>query len=298
VQRFQFFRETGASSALTYLITKEGIATVQDAVGPHGPYLDPRREWSPPSVDDPAMRGARHDLHVNAWVLALEVDLGDNVRRIRGPRNSYVAPPFHTRDGQRCAIGPDQLRLPGGRTPYGFLRTDRARRRMPVEQFAAIDPDATAELRVRDGSRIDVFDVFVELDRTFRPAKNIDKFERYDHMISGWCGLKHRYTKHCSSPPLVVFVCRDQANAKEFCRAADPVVTAAHAYGGEYPGEWSYPGRDRIFFVAERDIHDGRLAGYALPALPPDVRAVASDDERSARACHPRQRPLFDVAGF
>ena len=34
-----------------------------------------------------------------------------------------------------------------------------------------------------------------------------------------------------------VFVCRDQANAKEFCRAADSGVTAAHAYGGEYASD-------------------------------------------------------------
>jgi hypothetical protein len=241
------------------------------------------------------MRGARHDLHVNAWVLALEARLGAAVRRIRGPRNSYVAAPFHTRDGQRSPIGPDQLRLPGGRTPHGFLRTDRGRRRLPVEQFAAIDPDATVELRARDESRIDVFDLFVELDRTFRPAKNIDKFERYDHMISGWCNLKDRYTKHCTTPPLVVFVCRDQANAKEFCRAADPVVTAAHAYGGEYASEWDHPGRGRMLFVAERDVHDARLVGYALPALPPDVRSMAADD-RSASECHPRQRALLALS--
>jgi hypothetical protein len=239
------------------------------------------------------MRGARHDLHVNAWVLALEAHLGDAVRRIRGPRNSYVPPPFHTREGQRRAIGPDELRLPGGRTPHGFLRTDRGRRRVAVEQFAAIDPDATVELRVRDGGRLDVFDLFVELDRTFRPAKNIDKFERYDHMISGWCNLKDRYTKHCTSRPLVVFVCRDQANAKEFCRAADSVVTAAHAYGGEYPSEWSYPGRERIAFVAELDAHAGDLVGYALPALPPDARVAVASGARDARGCHPRRRLLF-----
>jgi hypothetical protein len=295
VQRFQFFRETGASSALTYVVTHDGIATVRDSIGPHGPYLDPRREWSPPSTEDPAMRRARHDLHVNAWVLALETCLGDRVRRIRGPRNSYIAPPIRTRDGQRSAVGPDELRLPGGRTPHGFLHSDRARRRVAVEQFAAVEPDATVELRLRTDTRIDVFDLFVELDRTFKPAKNIDKFERYDHMISGWCGLKDRYTKHCTAPPLVVFVCRDQANAKEFCRAADPVVTAAHAYGGEYPSEWSYPGRERTFFVAERDIHDGRLVGYALARLPPDVRAAVTDDDRTARACHPRQRTLVDL---
>jgi hypothetical protein len=91
---------------------------------------------------------------------------------------------------------------------------------------------------------------------------------------------------------MVVFVCRDQANAKEFCRAADPVVTAAHAYGGEYPSEWRYPGRERMSFVAERDIYEGRLVGYALPAHPPEVRGAAADDQ-SARDCHPRQRAVF-----
>jgi hypothetical protein len=141
-----------------------------------------------------------------------------------------------------------------------------------------------------------VTDLFVELDRTFKPAKNVDKFERYDHMISGWCTLKDRYAKHCTAPPLVVFVCRDQANAKEFCRAADPVVTAGHAYGGEYANEWDYPGRRRMIFVAERDVHEARLAGYLLPSLPPEVRVAAADGDRSARACHPRQRPFPEVA--
>jgi hypothetical protein len=294
VQRFQFFRDTGASSALTYLVTDAGIATVREAIGPHGPYLDPRREWSAPSTDDPVMRYARHDLHVNAWGLALEAHLGDAVRRVRGPRNSYVAPPTRSAGGERRAIGPDDLRLPGGRNPHGFLRTDRGRRRVAVEEFAAIEPDLTIELRLREGGQIVVTDLFVELDRTFKPAKNVDKFERYDHMISGWCTLKDRYAKHCTAPPLVVFVCRDQANAKEFCRAADPVVTAGHAYGGEYPSEWDYPGRERMVFVAERDVHESRMAGYTLPSLPPDVRVVAADLDRSAAACHPRQRVIGD----
>jgi len=86
-----------------------------------------------------------------------------------------------------------------------------------------------------------VIDLVVELDRTFKSARNIDRFERYDHMISGWCVPKDRYAKHCTAPPVVLFVCRDQANAKEFCRAADPVVTAGHAYGGEYAKRKSKP---------------------------------------------------------
>jgi hypothetical protein len=125
------------------------------------------------------------------------------------------------------------------------------------------------------------------------PSKNIDKFERYDHMLAGWHLHKDRYAKYLPDPPLVVFICRDQSNAKEFCRAADPVVTAAQAYGGEYPAEWPYPARQRMFFVAERDIHEGRLVGYALPEMPPEVRVEQADGDASARGCHPRLRPVL-----
>src|SRR4051794_15100743 len=45
-------------------------------------------------------------------------------------------------------------------------------------------------------------------------------------------------TKYLPDPPLVVFICRDQSNGEEVAPAADPVVTAARAYGGEYPAEW------------------------------------------------------------
>jgi hypothetical protein len=292
VQRFQFFRESGASSALVYLVTDDGITVAKDAIGPRGPYLKPRREWSAPSTDDPAMRRARHDLHVNAWVLAVQALLGDAVRSVRGPRGSHVAPPARTVGGERIAYGPADLPLPGGRTPHGFLRTDLHRRRVEVERFRAIEPDATLELRFQHGERRWHTDLFVELDRTFKPSKNIDKFERYDHMLAGWSRHKDRYTKYLPDPPLVAFICRDQSNAKEFCRAADPVVTAAHAYGGEYPAEWPRPARDRMFFVAERDAHEGRLVGYALPPEPPDVRVQRADGDVKARACHPRQRPI------
>ena len=53
------------------------------------------------------------------------------------------------------------------------------------------------ELRINDRERRWHTDVFVELDRTFKPSKNIDKFERYDHMLAGWSRHKDRYNKHC-----------------------------------------------------------------------------------------------------
>jgi hypothetical protein len=86
----------------------------------------------------------------------------------------------------------------------------------------------------------------------------------------------------------VVFVCRDEDSAREFCRAADPVLTACHSYAGEYPGEWDYAGRERMFFVAERAIHGGSLGAYALPQLPPEVRVMQADGDRRAAGRQPR----------
>jgi hypothetical protein len=67
------------------------------------------------------------------------------------------------------------------------------------------------------------------------------------------------------------------------------VVTACHSYAGEYPGEWDYAGRERMFFVAERAIHEGSLAAYALPRLPPEVRVVQADGDRRAAGCQPQE---------
>ena len=86
------------------------------------------------------MREAQHDVHVVAWVLALQGLLGDKVRQVRGPRSGYLAPPWRTVGGERHDYGPDDLRLPGGRTPHGFLRTDQGRRTPPIASATA-SPD-------------------------------------------------------------------------------------------------------------------------------------------------------------
>ena len=80
-------------------------------------------------------------------------------------------------------------------------------------------------------------------------------------------------------------------------RTADPVASdaadghsaaACHSYAGEYLGEWDYAGRERMFFVAERAIHEGSLETYALPQLPPEVRVAQADGDRRAAGCQPR----------
>lgn len=65
------------------------------------------------------------------------------------------------------------------------------------------------------------------------------------------------------------------------------MVTACR-YAGEYPGEWHYAGRERMFFCAERAIHGGSLEAFALPRLPPEVRVAKADGDRRAAGCQPR----------
>jgi hypothetical protein len=63
------------------------------------------------------------------------------------------------------------------------------------------------------------------------------------------------------------------------------VLRACRAYAGEYPLDWEYPGRERILFVAERDVHEGLLYAYGVPRLPPNVRvSAAHGDPRAGEA--------------
>jgi hypothetical protein len=43
-----------------------------------------------------------------------------------------------------------------------------------------------------------------------------------------------------------------------------------------------------MFFAAERPIHEGSLAAYARPRLPPEVRMAQVGGDRWAAGCEPR----------
>jgi hypothetical protein len=89
----------------------------------------------------------------------------------------------------------------------------------------------------------------------------------------------------------VVFVCRDRGRARDCATHADSVLCACRAYAGEYPFDWEYPARERILFVAERDVHERSLNGYGVPRLPPEVRVSAAHGDPRARltAIEPRE---------
>jgi hypothetical protein len=325
VRRFQFHRRDGGGVPMCYAITAPGLlllhahdrltaleeddVDVETLSGPPSPAA--------PVEGDRLLRQARHDVHVAGWALALEHAVDGAPLAMRGARESVLEPPLRSTQNGRVAIGPSDLSLPSGRTAHEFLRTDQNGGRAQVERFETVRPDTTIELRGRlrepRGERADrgamggatkgrivtaadgTVDLLVELDGRLPEGRAAGKLERYDHLVAGWSVRVPRYGRRLGVPPLVVFVCRDRARARECARRADAVLTACRAYAGEYPADWEYPGRERIMFVAERDAHEESLRAYGVPRLPPDVRVSVAHGDPRARESAAEVRELLTL---
>ena len=196
-----------------------------------------------------------------------------------------LSPPLRSSGETRAPIGPTELRLPGGYTPHEFLRTLSDGRRVELERFDTVRPDATVETQAMD--------FLLELDDRIPRARDAAKLERYDHFLSGWSVQSRRYGKG-QVVPRVLFVCRDRARARDCARAADSLLCACRAYAGEYPFDWAYPGREGIVFAAERDAHEGVGAVYGVARLPPAVRVAAAHGDPQAAEAQPQLRELTD----
>jgi hypothetical protein len=321
VRRFQFHRRDGGSVPMCYAITVAGLRLLHV----HGRATTLQEEdvgvlSEPPSAATPVqgerlLRQARHDVHVVGWALALERALDGPLVALRGVRESMLSPPPHSTSDGRTALGPLDLSLPGGCAPHEFLCTDATGIRVPVERFETVRPDTTIELsgQVRERIGIDAgmcsaesegmrgwaIDLLVELDDRLPTGRAAGKLERYDHLLAGWSVHTKRYGPRRGVLPVVVFVCRDRTRARECTRRADVVLTACRAYAGEYPADWEYPGREGVMFVAERDVYEGRLHGYGVPRLPPEVRVSVAHGDPWAResAVEARELPAVTSLG-
>ncbi|MDE3070498.1 MAG: replication-relaxation family protein, partial [Acidobacteriota bacterium] len=318
IARLQFHRRDGAGVPMCCAITASGeLALARAGAAPRASTrAAPGRpvRGAPGGGARPGARPAlgvrdaprelaqvRHDIHVLGWALALERALGPGRLRLAGARDSVIAPPSRrTSTGERT-VGPRDLRLPGGRTPHGFLRTGPAGEQLEVTRFQSLRPDATVTLArppaagppAEPGGASGLLDVLVERDDRPAGAGGRAKLERYDHFLAGWAMLTRRHGPVAGTLPLVVFICRDRARARECARQADGSLHACQAYAGEYPSEWLYPGRPQILFCAERDVHAGNLLAYGVPALPPPERAERAGGVPGLRAAAAEQRTLL-----
>jgi hypothetical protein len=285
VDRFQFHRRDGGGIPMCYVITTAGLRALEAddrtrAVldHPSGDHVGGRERRA---RGEDTLRQARHDVHVTGWALALADVVSRPCSALRGPEESVLSPPSRSGADGRAAFAPGDLRLPGGRTPHDFLCADLTGRRIEVERFQTVRPDAIIE--VRSAERESATDVIVERDDRRPVGRAAEKIVRYDHFLGGWSAHLARYGQRDEAVPVVVFVCRDRARARECARAADAVLCACRAYAGEYPRDWEYPGRERTLFVAERDLHEGLMRAYGVPRLPPEVRVSAAHGDPLAR---------------
>jgi Replication-relaxation len=301
VERFQFHRRDGGGIPMCYVIAAGGLRTLEahghsDVVVGEGANAAPSSRRTLAGAHGGALKQACHDVHVTGWALALAAVLDGECAGLRGPAESVLSPPTHASVDGRVALARRDLQLPGGRTPHDFLRTDGAGQHVEVERFETLRPDAIVEVAAL-GPRRTAIDVMIELDDRLAAGQGARKLQRYDHFLSGWSVHTRRYGRRAEAVPLVVFVCRDRGRARECARVADSVLLACRAYAGEYPQDWDYIGRERIVFVAERDVHESLLRGYGVPRLPPEVRVSAAHGDPCAREAAVEPRDLLAGVG-
>ena len=257
VDRLQFHRRDGGGVPMCYVLTGAGAQLMDTHRADHDPRPGDAHTSQPSRWADGVptrLRQARREVHVAGWVLALERALGAGPLKLRGAAESVISPPLRPSTDGPKVIAPTDLRLPGGRTPHDFLRPQDGCEDGEAEHFETVRPDATVELPAgappmghppaggsgaggphveREGT--ETLDVMVELDDRLPIGRAAGKLVRYDHFLAGWSAHVGRYGRRREATPLVVFVCRDRARARECARASDSLLRACRAYAGEYP---------------------------------------------------------------
>jgi hypothetical protein len=248
VARFQLYRGDGGGVPLCVTAT----AAALELIGARG--------RAPVDLGDHALPGLRNGLHLVGWILALEALLGGALSDVLGPGRAAIAP------GGGRSLGPAELVLEDGLRARDFLLSAPDGSRRAVERFAPVHPDAVVAL-ASDDVRAPAGDLLVVRERHER----IGWLERYDHLLSGWWRAVARYSR-AGAPPSLVVLCADAERARECALEADGVLCATLARIGSDPFQWERPGRKRISFVAESDVHAGSLAAWQLPQHPPALR--------------------------
>jgi hypothetical protein len=75
----------------------------------------------------------------------------------------------------------------------------------------------------------------------------------------------------------VLFVCQDELHLRRFLDGADHQVTGHHVHPSQLAHDHTYPGRRRLPFVCEADIHRGDRRAFRLPRYPPGHPNPAPD---------------------
>lgn len=257
-----------------YFLARKGFQLGKSYFRGEETYVPREAKWRPRDAVD--LDYVWHDLEVNEWVFAYGELLGDLLEDWLGPAEARVE--------IRSAYDSELRRHAPPKADRHCTEHTWAHDLRLGEAVLPAFPDASVLLI--EGSGFEAREILVEYDRTGRPAKNLEKFRRYDTLLTvGWRAVE-RFRQHADlkvpvAPVLVVFVCQ-RGTVEGFMRAADHEVTGQI---GAYlsPGRTGHPGRNGILFCEAPDMTLGDDAHVLrLPALPPEERRGAEFEPREA----------------
>lgn len=222
----------------TYRLGREGHRLLQRTE-----LISASERFEPPEIYD--YRYVLHHIHLNAWVMAWRRLLGEQLLSWQG--EMQIDPPPR---GHRSRASDDISGLQDGRP-------------------RPLRPDAVLEVAARDGDVPHTF--LVEYDRTRRIDKNFDKFRRYDTFATTW--WHNSQFGAADRPPWVLFICQTVEHCDRFVHSADRQVTGCAVPLDGDAGTTLFPGRRRMLFVAEPNMHMGQAIARRLPDAPLGHRA-------------------------
>jgi hypothetical protein len=238
----------------------------------HEPGIRPEgKPYAPAEIHSVAY--VEHDLQVNALVL----DIAHRARTGEGPL--LDAMPFKWHGPRSGEIDPREEQTPEGGSE---LRSRLLPRFFHAgSREGVLKPDATLILGATDPS----YAVLVELDRTARPHKQLDRLRRYDWFLTeGW--MHGRFAHHAVAPAMVLVTLRE-GTLTPLIRAADETLTASRGRPDSDRYARDYCGRERVLFTTRERILCGDFRMLRVPTRPPDLR----DGDRRERVW-PRELEL------
>lgn len=213
-----------------------------------------------------------HDLHLGAWMLAFEELAPEVIQSVEGPLLSRIdVPKVFDRDERRhrnmtvaeiTGIGPSG----------DLVKGLQAR----PEEWGAVKPDASVHVEVRGRP----FDLLIEYEHRSNPNSVKEKLRNYDALLTATWREQPRYTEW-GYPPIAIFVCSTPERAVELARVADREVTGRAIERLEDPEgrattRTRRPGRSRIFFCAEQDVHQRTTRAIRLVQQTADERRAVA----------------------
>jgi hypothetical protein len=163
-----------------YQLDRKGFELARVTWDFDGPYIPTEAKWRQRQVRDYSV--VLHDLQVNAWVMAYRELAGDRVVDWLGPDQGRLDVPTVYDNPRFRPITAEDVEI----SAYSYARDLRL-----DEHLRPVVPDATLNLCLERGER--ELDLLVELDRTRRPVKNVDKLHRYDAPLTAWWRSHERY---------------------------------------------------------------------------------------------------------